>query len=89
MRASEARYKSLFANMVEGVAYCQMLFDRDRPQDFIYLSVNDAFEKLTGLKGVVGKRVAEVIPGIRDAHAEMFELYGRVALTGRPESFEL
>jgi PAS domain S-box-containing protein len=88
MRASDARFKSLFANMVEGVAYCQMLFDQDRPQDFIYLSVNDAFEKLTGLEGVVGKKVTEVIPGIRDPHAEMFELLGRVALTGRPESFE-
>ena len=88
MRASEARHRSLFTNMVEGVAHCQMLFDQDRPQDFIYLSVNDAFEKLTGLTGVVGKKVTEVIPGIRDGHAEMFELLGRVALTGQPERFE-
>jgi PAS domain S-box-containing protein len=88
MRASEARYKSLFANMVEAVAYCQMLFDHDRPEDFIYLSVNDAFEKLTGLKGVVGKKVTEVFPGFREAHAELFEVYGRVSLTGRPERFE-
>ncbi len=89
MRASEARYKSLFANMLEGVAYCQMLFDQDRAKDFIYLSVNAAFEKLTGLKEVVGKKVTEVFLGFRDAHAEMLEVCGRVSLTGRPERFEL
>jgi PAS domain S-box-containing protein len=88
MRASEARYRSLFANMVEGVAYCQMLFEQDQPQDFTYLSVNDAFEKLTGLKEVVGKRFTEVIPGIRESHPELFEICSRVALTGQPERFE-
>jgi len=88
MHASEARYKSLFENMLEGVAYCQVLFDQDRPKDLICLSVNNAFEKLTGLTGVVGKKVTEVFPGIQDRHAEMMELCGRVSLTGRPERFE-
>ena len=56
-----------------------MLFDEERPQDFIYLDVNKAFETLTGLQNVVGKRVSEVIPGIRQSDAEVFEIYGRVA----------
>jgi len=86
---SEARYRSLFENMLHGFAYCRMLFEDNRPQDFIYLDVNIAFEKLTGLKNVVGKRVTELIPGIREAHPELFETYGRVALTGQPERFEL
>ena len=60
----EARYRSLFENMLHGFAYCRMLFKDNRPQDFIYLDVNIAFEKLTGLKNVVGKRVTEVMPGI-------------------------
>ncbi len=85
---SEGRYRSLFENMIEGYAYCQMLFDGDRPLDFIYLDVNGAFEKLTGLRNVVGKKVTEVIPGIREADPELFEIYGRVALTGEPERFE-
>ena len=87
-RASEERYRSLFANMVEGVAYCRMVFEQDQPQDFVYLSVNDALERLTGLKGVVGKKVTEVIPGIRESHPEIFEIYGRVSRTGQPERFE-
>ncbi|HEX7410450.1 MAG TPA: PAS domain S-box protein, partial [Candidatus Binatia bacterium] len=89
LRESEARYRSLFENMLDGFAYCQMIFDHDQPLDFIYLDVNDAFERLTGLRNVVGRRVTEVIPGIRESNPEAFEIYGRVALTGQPERFEL
>ncbi len=86
---SEATYRALFGNMLDGIAHCEMVFDNDRPVDFIYLDVNDAFERLTGLEDVVGKKVTEVIPGIRDAHPELFEIYGRVVLTGKPEKFEI
>ena len=89
LRESEKRYRSLFENMLNGFAYCKMLFEDGRPQDFIYLEVNSAFEKLTGLKNVVGKKVSEVIPGIRESYPVLFEIYGRVALTGKPESFEI
>ena len=88
LRESEARFSSLFENMQEGFAYCRMVFEEDQPRDFIYLHVNDAFERLTGLKNVVGRRVTEVIPGIRDTDAELFEIYGRVASSGQPEKFE-
>ena len=60
----------------------------DTPQDFIYLHVNAAFETLTGLKNVVGKKVSEVIPGIQESDPGLIEIYGRVALTGKPERFE-
>jgi diguanylate cyclase (GGDEF)-like protein/PAS domain S-box-containing protein len=86
---SEKLYRSLFENMLNGFAYCQMIFEQDQPQDFIYLNVNNAFETLTGLKNVVGKRVSEVIPGIRQMDAHLFEIYGRVSLSGRPERFEI
>lgn len=88
LRESEKHYRSLFSNMLNGFAYCQMHFEQDRPVDFTYLEVNDVFEDLTGLKNVVGKKVSEVIPGIREADPELFEIYGRVALTGIPERFE-
>ena len=90
LRESEQRYRSLFEHMLEGFAFCQMLYDdQDRPVDFVYLEVNNAFEQLTGLRNVVGKRVSEVIPGIRESNPELFEIYGRVALTGQPERFEI
>jgi PAS domain S-box-containing protein len=88
LHESEGLYRSLFENMLNGFAYCRMLFDQDQPQDFIYLDVNKAFETQTGLKNVVGKRVSEVIPGIRESDPELFEVYGRVARTGQPEFVE-
>jgi PAS domain S-box-containing protein len=89
LHRSEKQYRGLFENMIEGFAFCKMIFENGKPQDFIYLTVNHAFENLTGLKDVVGKRITEVIPGIRDADPELFEIYGKVSLNGKPERFEI
>ncbi len=87
---SERRYRSLFENMSEGFAHCEMVFDdHGRPIDFVYLAVNNSFEKLTGLQNVVGKRFTEVIPEGKDSQPELFERYSRVALTCEPERFEI
>ena len=88
LEASEKYFRSLFENMLEGYAYCRMIFEQGAPRDFVYVDVNQAFEALTGLKDVVGKNVSVVIPGIRESNPELFEIYGRVALTGQPEHFE-
>ena len=80
---TELRYQSLFDNMLNGLAYCKMFFEQGQPVDFVYLGVNRAFESLTGLKNVAGKKVSEVIPGIRDTDPDLFEIYGRVSLTGQ------
>jgi PAS domain S-box-containing protein len=90
LKKKEIEYRSLFENMAEGFAYCEMLFDdKNQPTDFIYLAVNKAFEQLTGLQNVVGKKVTAVIPGIREQYPELFETYGRVSLTGKTEKIEL
>ena len=88
LRESEALYRSLFKNMLNGFACCRMLFEQGQPSDFIYLIVNSAFEKLTGLNDVTGKKASEAIPGIREADPGLFEIYGRVARTGVSERFE-
>jgi signal transduction histidine kinase len=88
LRESEEHYHSLFDNMLEGFAYCRMHFEQNQPVDFTYLNVNGAFETLTGLKNVIGKKVSEVIPGIRESNPKLFETYGRVASTGIPERLE-
>src|SRR6185369_10045689 len=90
LRESEVRYRSLFENMLDGFALCRMLFDdHGQPLDFVYLDVNSAFGRLTGLDGVTGKKVTEVIPGIRESNPELLEIYGRVAMTGQAEKFEI
>ena len=88
LRESEEHYRSLFENMLNGFAYCKMLFKEGRAEDFIYLSVNPAFEILTGLRDVVGRKVSEIIPGISETDRELLELYGKVASTGEPLRFE-
>ena len=89
LERSEKLYHSLFENMIDGYAFCQMIFENGRPHDFVYLHVNRAFEQLTGLTNVGGKRVTEVIPGIRESNPELFEIYGRIALNGKSEKFEV
>jgi diguanylate cyclase (GGDEF)-like protein/PAS domain S-box-containing protein len=87
---SENRYRLLFENMLEGFAHCEMLFDdRGRPIDFVYLAVNSAFGKLTGQTNVVGKKFSEIVPGSEDSQRDLVEICSRVALTSRPERFEI
>ena len=89
LRRSEYHYRSLFDHMLEGFAYCRMIFDdQGNPDDWIYISVNQAFGQLTGLTDILGKRVTEVIPTIKELSPELFEIYGRVVSTGIPETFE-
>jgi PAS domain S-box-containing protein/putative nucleotidyltransferase with HDIG domain len=88
LRASEKIYRTLFENMLNGVVYCKMIYEQDRPRDFICLDVNSAFESLTGLKDVVGKKASMVIPGVGESYSKLLEVFGRVALTGRSERFE-
>ncbi len=88
LELSERRYRSLFENAGMGIAHCRMLYEGDTPADFVYLSVNPAFERLTGLHDVVGRRVSEVIPGITSRDAELLEVYGAVARGEGPKRLE-
>ncbi len=89
IKEREQSYHSLFNNMLDGFAHCIMHFDGESPVDFTYLSVNSAFNKLTGLSDVTGRRVSDVIPGLRETNSELFEVYGRVSRTGVPERLEV
>lgn len=89
LKESEKLYRGLFDNMLNGFAYCQLLFEDSRPVDFIYLVANESFETQTGLKNVIGKKVSEIVPGIHEKDPKVLEIYSRVAITGKPEKFEL
>ncbi len=87
-RASERRYRALFGNMLEGFAYCRILYKNGTPVDFVHLEVNSKFSELTGLQGVIDKPLEEVVPGIHKSSPELLERFARVAAGGRPERFE-
>lgn len=88
----EEKYSRMFENMLNGFAFCRVLFDENEKSiDFVYLEVNPAFEKLTGLKKdvIIGKKVAQAIPELKELNRELFEIYHRNALTGKEEPFEI
>jgi PAS domain S-box-containing protein len=89
-KRTKMQFDYLCANMLNGFAYCKMIFKNGKPTDFIYLQINEAFERITGLNRgqVIGKGVLKVIPGIEGANPELFEIYGRVASGGKSEELE-
>jgi len=85
---SEMRYEFLVENMVEGVAFCRMLIENGQPRECIYLQVNQAFKRLTGLGDVVGQKGMKAVRGFGEANRELLDRCGRAALSGQPERFE-
>lgn len=75
--------------MLNGVAYCRMLFENGVAHDFVYLYTNRAFHQQTGLGPVGGKRASEIIGGACSADPDFLEICGRVAAGGQPEKFEI
>jgi PAS domain S-box-containing protein len=85
LRASEKKYRTLFEAMDEGFCIVEVLFDEaGRPNDWLYLDLNAAFERHNGITGALGKRMRELVPEIEP---KWFEIYGRVARTGEPIRF--
>lgn len=90
LQTSEKHYRLLIENMLDGYAYCKMMYNKQgQPIDLVILGINSAFERLTGLKDVAGMKVTDVIPGIMESHPELIEKFGRVAATGRTEKLEI
>lgn len=87
--ASEQLYRSLFENILNGFAYHRVILEGDVPVDYEFITVNETFGQLTGLQGVAGKRVSEVIPGIHQSDPELLKRYAHVAFTGESDRFEM
>ncbi len=76
----EGEHAQLIDSMKEGVARCEIVYDaQGRPVDFIYAEVNRAFETITGLSDVKGRKASELFPGIWEAHPQLLGDYARVA----------
>jgi PAS domain S-box-containing protein len=89
LRAGEARYRSLFENMAEGVALHELVIDdAGTPVDYRILAVNPAFVAQTGLRAeqVCGKLATEAYGTDR---APYLEEYARATLTGELVRFQV
>lgn len=82
---SEEQYRLLFESMDEGFCVIELLFDANgKPNDWIFVAANAAFERHNGLHNAVGRRILELVPDIEPV---WFERYGDVAMTGSPVRF--
>lgn len=85
---SEEKFRKLFEQMPEAVALHEIILDeKGEPCDYRFLSINPAFEIITGLKAenIIGKTLLEVMP---QSEKYWIETYGKVALTGEKVQFE-
>jgi PAS domain S-box-containing protein len=90
LRDSEERYRTVFESARSGFALHEVVLDASgEPVDFVVLAANPAFETQTGLAvaDLVGRRGLDVIPGL--AESGLVQRFGRVALTGEAERFEM
>jgi len=85
LEASRRRYRNLLDAIDEGFCVIDVLFDEHgEAVDYRFLEVNPAFEKQTGMVGVVGRRMREIVP---EHEPHWFHTYGEVARTGRAVRF--
>jgi PAS domain S-box-containing protein len=86
LQESEEKYRTLFESIDQGFCTIEVLFDEQaQPVDYRFLSVNPGFERQTGIRDAVGRRIREIVPR-HEAH--WFETYGKIAMTGEPMRFE-
>lgn len=65
IKESQAKYYSLFMNLIEAFTYCSVIYSNDgKPEDLVILEVNSAFENATGIKteDAIGKTWLELFP---------------------------
>ncbi|MFP5504756.1 MAG: PAS domain S-box protein [Gammaproteobacteria bacterium] len=82
-------YQSIFEHLLNGMVYCRVLYRDARPSDALFLYINAAFERQTGLSGVCGRRLSDIVPGILEQDYPLIERVGRIARNGAPEQFEV
>lgn len=84
-KKSEKKYLTLFNSIDEGFCTIEVIFDnKDNPIDYRFLEINPAFQDQTGLIEAEGKLMRDLAP---DHEEYWFEIYGKVALTGKPIRF--
>jgi len=85
LRREAANLRSLFEHTSQGYCVFEVLYRGSEAVDARFLEANAAFERHSGLQGVVGRTLSQVVPSLE---AEYVQTYAWVAETGRPMHFE-
>lgn len=81
LRASEAKFRSLFEHMSESVTVDEMVFDSaGHPVDWIIRDANPAYERIFGIsrEQAIGQRATVLYPFIEQSHNEFADYAGRL-----------
>ena len=80
------KYLSLFNAIDEAFSIIEVVFDaNNQPVDCLYVEVNPAFGKQSGLTHARGRKITELISEVEPI---WFESYGKVVKTGKSVRFE-
>ncbi len=79
----------LFDSLLNGCAYCRIIYKEGIPVDFVHVVVNPAFTQRTGLKNIGGRRASELLPTLHQSTPELFERLAKVAESGIADRFEI
>ncbi len=83
--ADEQGFELLDAVLDDPFAICEIITDEaGKPVNYRFLRVSQCFEDITGFRGVEGRTVCEIVPGVEP---QWIEHYGRVALDRLPSRF--
>jgi signal transduction histidine kinase/ActR/RegA family two-component response regulator len=86
VQQADAQYRTLFETLAEGFCTIEVIFDaRGKAVDYLFLDTNPAFFLHTGIENAKGRTMREIAPGLE---SYWFEAFGRIALTGKAETFE-
>jgi PAS domain S-box-containing protein len=81
----ENKYRILFNSIDDGFSIVEVILDEEnKPKDYLFVEINPAFERLTGLQNAVGKTMKSLQPQLEQF---WFDTYAHVAQSGQPVSF--
>jgi len=81
-KLDESSYKDLFSHMIDGFALYKIIVDKSgKAIDYQFIEVNNAFEKITGLKReeIIGKKYTVIFPEIKKSSTNWLEIYSEIA----------
>jgi PAS domain S-box-containing protein len=75
LRESEAKYHRLFDSMAEAFELMELIYKNGKPVDYIFLDVNPAWERMTGLKKeqVLGRKASEAVGSVESYWPEAMD----------------